>query len=298
MNNICIGTAQFGMEYGIANQKGQPDLGEVRLIIETASKNNIFFYDTAASYGSSEAVLGSVFSDLNITDKVKCVTKLSPDFTFTSYGELKNTVSISLKRLHVNSLWGLLIHRTKIKGNWQHFIDAIKKLKKEKIIKNFGISIYRPEDALKFASEEDIDIIQVPFNILDRRFLDNNFFDIAMKNKKQVFIRSVFLQGLLLMDEDQLINKKMEWALPYLSHFNSFIQHNDMVNKAFALKTVQQSFTHLKLIVGLDSHEQLKDNLKIFQSKPLSDEIISNWWANLPEYPERLLNPSLWCSHV
>jgi aryl-alcohol dehydrogenase-like predicted oxidoreductase len=294
MDNICIGTAQFGMEYGIANKEGQPKVDEIKRIVETVSKNNIFFYDTAVSYGSSEAVLGAVFSDLNITEKVKCITKLSPDFTFTSYNDLKKTVSQSLDRLQVNSLWGLLIHRTKVKGNWQHFTNAIKKLKKEKIIKNFGVSIYQPEDALRFAGEEDIDIIQVPFNILDRRFLDNNFFDIAMKNKKQVFIRSVFLQGLLLMDEDQLINKKMDWALPYLSHFNSFIQHNCIGNKAFALKTVQQSFPYLKLIIGLDSHNQLLENMKILKSKQLPDEIISNWWANLPEYPERLLNPSLW----
>lgn len=294
MNIICIGSAQFGMEYGIANQKGQPDLGEVRLIIETASKNNIFFYDTAASYGSSEAVLGAVFSELNITDKVKCVTKLSPDFTFTSYGELKNTVSISLKRLHVNSLWGLLIHRTKIKGNWQHFIDAIKKLKKEKIIKNFGISIYQPEDALKFASEEDIDIIQVPFNILDRRFLDNNFFDVAKGNHKKVFIRSVFLQGLLLMNEDQIINKKMKWVLPYLSRFHDYIENNTIDKNSFALKMVRQYLPYVELIIGLDSHDQLLENIRMLKSKPLPDNITNDWWTNLPNYPERLLNPSLW----
>lgn len=294
MDNLCIGTAQFGMEYGIANDKGQSGLDEIKRLIETASKNNICFYDTAATYGSSESVLGAVFSDLNITDKVKCVTKLPPNFTFTSYNDLKKAASPSIDRLQVNSLWGLLTHRAEIKGIWQLFIDAIKKLKKEKIIKNFGVSIYQPEDALRFAREEDIDIIQVPFNILDRRLIDNNFFDIALKNRKQVFIRSAFLQGLLLMDEDQLINKKMEWTIPYLSRFHDYIENNTIDKKSFALKMVRQYLPHTTLIIGLDSHDQLLENIKMLKSNPLSENLVQDWWSNLPDIPKRVLNPSLW----
>lgn len=294
MDNICIGTAQFGMEYGIANKEGQPKIDEIRRIIETASKNNIFFYDTAASYGNSEAILGAVFSDLNIADKVNCITKLSPDFSFLSYDELKETISKSLDRLQISTLWGLLTHRTKIKGDWKHFTKAIEKLKSEKIIKYFGVSIYQPEDALRFAKEKYIDIIQVPFNILDRRLLDNGFFDIALENHKKVFIRSVFLQGLLLMDQDQLINKNMDWVLPYLSRFQGYIKNNTTDKKRFALKMVSQYLPQAKLIMGLDSHDQLLENMKILKSKPLSENLINDWWTNLPNYPERLLNPSLW----
>lgn len=294
MNNICIGTAQFGMKYGIANKEGQLKIDEIKRIIETASENNICFYDTAASYGNSESNLGTVFSDLNITEKVKCITKLSPDFSFISYDELKKTISKSLDRLQISTLWGLLTHRTKIKGDWNHFTKAIEKLKSEKIIKYFGVSIYQPEDALRFAKEEHVDIIQVPFNILDRRLLNNGFFDIAKEHHKKVFIRSIFLQGLLLMDENQIIHKKMEWALPYLSRFHDYIENNIIDKNSFALKMVSQYLPDAKLIIGLDSHDQLLENLKTLKSKPLSDNIIKDWRANLPNYPERLLNPSLW----
>ncbi len=282
------------MEYGIANKKGQPKIDEIKRIVEAASKNSIFFYDTAVSYGSSEAVLGAVFSDLNITDRVKCVTKLSPDFTFISYDELKKTISMSLDRLQISALWSLLTHRTKIKGDWNNFTKAIEKLKSEKTIKYFGFSIYQPEDALRFAKEEYIDIIQAPFNILDRRLLDNGFFDIAKENHKKVFIRSIFLQGLLLMDEDQLINKKMEWVLPYLSRFQDYIETNTTNKKSFTLKMVSQYLPQAKLIMGLDSYDQLLENIKILKSKPLSEDLINDWWTKLPDYPERLLNPSLW----
>jgi aryl-alcohol dehydrogenase-like predicted oxidoreductase len=294
MDNLCIGTAQFGMEYGIANKEGQPKIDEIKRIVETASENNIYFYDTAASYGNSESILGTVFSDLNIAEKVKCITKLPADFSFISYNKLKKTISKSLYKLQISTLWGLLTHRTEIKGDWNNFTKAIKKLKSEKIIKYFGVSIYQPEDALRFAKEEHIDIIQVPFNILDRRLLDNGFFDIAKENHKKVFIRSVFLQGLLLMDEDQLINKKMEWALPYLSYFHNVIKNIAIDNKSFALKMVRQYLPHTTLIIGLDSHDQLLENIKMLKSNPLSENLINNWWANLPNYPERLLNPSKW----
>ena len=294
MDNICIGTAQFGMEYGIANKEGQPKIDEIKQIAETASENNILFYDTAASYGNSESILGVAFSDLNITDKVNCITKLSPDFSFISYDELKKTISKSLDRLQIRVLWGLLTHRTKIEGDWKHFTKAIEKLKSERIIKYFGVSIYQPEDALRFAKEEYIDIIQVPFNILDRRLLDNGFFDIAKENHKKVFIRSIFLQGLLLMDEDQLINKEMEWVFPYLTRFQNYIENNTIDKNAFALKKVRQYLPRAKLIIGFDSHDQLLENIKILKSKPLSEDLINDWWTNLPNYPEKLLNPSLW----
>jgi len=294
MDNLCIGTAQFGIKYGIANKKGQSGIDEIKRIVETASENGIFFYDTAASYGKSESILGKVFSDLNITDKANCITKLSPDFSFISYDELKKAISNSLDKLQISTLWGLLIHRTKIKGDWNNFTTAIKKLKSEKIVKNFGASIYQPEDALRFAKEEYIDIIQVPFNILDRRLLNNDFFDIALENQKKVFIRSIFLQGLLLMDENQLINKKMEWALPYLYRFHDYIENNTIDKKSFALKMVRQYLLDAKLIIGLDSHDQLLENIKILKSKPLPENLINDWCANLPNYPERFLNPSKW----
>lgn len=294
MDNICIGTAQFGMKYGIANKNGKPDIDEVKRIVQAASKNHIYFYDTAASYGSSESVLGTVFSDLKITNEVKCITKLSPDFFFTPYDKLKNAVLKSLERLQIKSLWGLLTHRTKIKGDWKHFTKAVEKLKSENIIKNFGVSIYQPDDALRFSSKEHIDIIQVPFNILDRRLLENDFFNIALNNHKKVFIRSVFLQGLLLMDEKQLIYKKMQWALHYLSYFHEFIKKDGLESKVFALKMVWQYLPQTTVIIGLDSHDQLLANIKIVKSKPLSESIIKDWWTNLPDYPERLLNPSLW----
>ena len=76
MTRLIIGTAQFGMNYGIANSTGQPNESTIRAIIEHATENEIFYYDTAISYGSSEEVLGKIFYDLGIHQQVRIFTKI------------------------------------------------------------------------------------------------------------------------------------------------------------------------------------------------------------------------------
>ncbi|SVE21310.1 uncharacterized protein METZ01_LOCUS474164, partial [marine metagenome] len=145
--NICIGTAQFGMDYGITNQTGKPALKEIKQIISTAMDNDIWFYDTAQSYGASEQILGKAFLDMRVNNKVKCITKLDPNFTYNTFSDLKVAVQDSLNKLNISRLWGLLIHRPKITGQFNSFLSGVSQLKELNLIKYFGVSVYDPEDA-------------------------------------------------------------------------------------------------------------------------------------------------------
>jgi len=293
--NIIIGTAQFGMDYGIANSIGRPPSIEIENIMDTAIKNDIWFYDTAKSYGYSEKALGIVFSKMNINDKVKCITKLDPNFTFQSFNSLKKTVQKSLNHLNINYLWGLLLHRPKIYGNWNQFLKSIEHLKNVKLIKNFGVSVYTPEEAIRFAVNKYIDVIQVPFNAMDRRLIDNNFFEVARENNKKVFIRSIFLQGLLLMDEKQIIKKKMGWTLEYIRFLIDFVESQELNLQSFLLNSVLMKIPDVNLIIGIDSMNQLKENLCFINNSSFNEvHIYKSWWEGLPQYPEKFLNPSLW----
>ena len=71
-----VGTVQFGMTYGIANQQGRPSRKEVLEIIKFGYESGICDYDTAAVYGESEEVLGQCFKDLGICNKVNVFTKI------------------------------------------------------------------------------------------------------------------------------------------------------------------------------------------------------------------------------
>lgn len=291
MNKFCLGTVQFGLDYGISNDIGKPKKKEVRNIIKYAINNNINFFDTAQSYGNSEETLGVIFKDLGVQNEVNIVSKLSPNI---KKNQVYQSITKSLKNLKLNSLWGLLLHRYDPRFINHEFRNIIDDLKKEKIISNFGVSIYNPDDAIEAVNDNIYDIIQVPFNIIDRRLIDNDFFKIANKKNKKIFIRSIYLQGLLLMDDFDLIKKKMNWAIPMISNLRKYIDSNNIELKSFAFKAVDNHVSNVFLITGVDSLNQLKENLQIFNKKNHSHEIYENWWSNLKLYPDKLLNPSLW----
>ncbi len=294
MNNICIGTAQFGMNYGIANQLGKITIRMARDIVEIAVSNDIWFYDTAQSYGISEEVLGQIFSDMKINGQVKCITKLRPNFTYKSFVNLRDAVQESSDKLNVDCLWGLLIHRHEISGDWNGFLKSIRELKDTGFINHFGVSVYEPEVAVKFAKEENIDIIQVPFNILDKRLLSNNFFEIARDNKKKIFVRSIFLQGLLLLDKIQLQDKHFEWAIEYIDIVRDFVQFHSLDLKSFLLNAVLSKVPYAYIMMGIDSVDQLIQNINNIKTGHIAKNTCNLWWSSLPNIPEGLLNPAKW----
>ena len=294
MDNLCIGTAQFGMEYGIANRTGQPLEKEIRRMVHKAAQNNAWFFDTASAYGNSEALLGEVFKSLDICQKVKVITKISPDFDFKRPQALGNAVKESTNRMGIECLWGLMLHRTKINGPWEPFLESVRRLKQESIIAHFGVSVYHPEEAVAFSQHPDFDIIQVPFNVLDRRLLDNGFFNIAAENRKLIFIRSVYLQGLLMMSDIERNEKGMGWANPIISGLDDHIKKNRLDKKAFLINAVIQAAPTARLIIGMETIKQLDENLRLMQSRGASGKCIDDWWDRLSLHPEKLLNPSLW----
>ena len=295
MKRICIGTAQFGMNYGVANRLGKPAPEVVLRIVDTALKNGVLYFDTAASYGTSETVLGDVFEQLGIQHKVRIITKLPGNYRYHNDNELKRIVYERMDSLKVSKLHALLFHNAdQLKGNAK-IERSLNRLKKKDLVSNVGVSIYEPEDAIYFADRPDIDVIQVPFNVMDGRLLDNGFFDLAEKNKKQVFIRSVYLQGLLLMTPIQIQNAGMKWALDDLKILNDYVTGAGCDIKKFAVSAVRASVPKAVMIFGVDSKKQLEENLDMLRAcKDIPNEIHENWWKCKPEFPRRLKNPSLW----
>jgi aryl-alcohol dehydrogenase-like predicted oxidoreductase len=294
VDNICLGTVQLGMNYGISNQSGKPDYNEVLRIIGSAVQNDIVFFDTAQAYGNSELILGKAFRELNLLNRVKVISKLSPEFEYSCTQKLRESIDQSLENLHITTLWGLMTHRSGTIRDWQKFSGDIEIFREKKKVKFIGTSVYSPEEALIFAKNDYIDIIQVPVNILDNRLLHNGFFEIAAHRKKKVFIRSVFLQGLLLMSDTELVEKDMGWASEYLVYYRSFLMKHNLIPQYFALKAIKQKFPESVIITGVEHQTQLLENLKLLRSPDIDSSIIDEWWSKLPEMPERLLNPTKW----
>ena len=293
MAEYCIGTAQFGMPYGIANKSGQPELHETNKIIKCAIENNIIYFDTAQSYEDSETVLGEAFSRLPDVKKIRVISKLSPDLQETSSTTIVESVRSSLKKLNVKSLYGFLAHRVEpIKSD--SFLTAIEILKNEELVIKAGVSVYTPEEALCVIEQTEVDILQIPFNILDRRWIDDGILQKAGKNNVQLFFRSIFLQGLIFLNNTDLTKRKMTWAKPYLEQFNKLVS-------ATSLTPMQLSFGILSnisgdniIIVGVDNLAQLQNNIEHMFNAKLDQTFIEKWWSSIPVFPEKFLNPTLW----
>ncbi len=293
MAEFCIGTAQFGMPYGIANKSGQPDLHEIDKIVKYAIENNIKYFDTAQSYGESEVVLGKAVRKLPDANKIRIISKLLPDLQKSSPTVIIESVKSSVKKLNVKSLYGFLAHRVEpIKSD--SFLTAIEILKKEELVIKAGVSVYTPEEALSVIKQTEVDILQIPFNILDKRWFDKGIFEKAEENNIQLFFRSIFLQGLIFLKRYELEKRKMEWADTYINQFN------EMVNKT-SFSALELTFGLLKnipggnvIIMGLDNLSQFQQNLSIIEKNIIDNKISDYWWSNLPVFPEKFLNPSLW----
>ena len=293
MVEYCIGTAQFGMNYGIANKSGRPNCLEVDKILEYAVKNNIRYLDTAQSYGESEAVLGEAISKLSNSDSIRIISKLSPDLQEKNPTIFIESVKSSIKKLNVKSLYGFLAHRVEaIKSD--SFLTAIEIMKKNGLVIKTGVSVYTPEEALDVINHPAVDILQIPFNILDKRWIDNGIIEKAKEKNIQLFFRSIFLQGLIFLNEDELASRKMDWAKLFLKEFNGLVKETPFSPIELAFGILTNTPGDNIIIMGLDSLSQLQQNLNIIERSIINKKVSEEWWSKLPLFPEKFLNPSLW----
>jgi len=294
MNNYyCVGTAQFGMRYGVANQLGKLEQDLIDEIVVDAFDNEIYYFDTAQSYGSSEIVLGRAIEKLEYKNKIKIVSKLSPEFHKSDSDSIIETVKSSIKKLKMKSLYGFLAHRPEIINN-NSFIRAIHELKKERLIEKSGVSVYTPEEAKMALSHPSVDILQIPFNITDRRWVDEKIIERSEEYNVQLFFRSIFLQGLIFLNDGELKNRGMYWAKPYLDDFYNMVKETSFSVLELSLGIINKISKDNVIIMGVDNPIQFRENLTIIKKNVIQNNIIDDWWKKLPLFPEKFLNPALW----
>ncbi|XOB62022.1 aldo/keto reductase [Campylobacterota bacterium DY0563] len=289
ISKLSLGTVQFGLDYGIANIDGKPTDKEVKEIITYLYDNGINAFDTATSYGNSEERIGKVFKNL---DKLFIISKLSSeDFLSKAEDGIKN----SLKKLNVNSLFGLLLHDNKVLNNWNNESKIILgNLQKKGFIQNFGVSIYTSLEFNKALENEDIRFIQIPFNIFDLRAINEEWFDKVKAKGKLIFIRSVFLQGLLLIDKEKL-PEKLSKAKEYLEQFEQFALNYEMTKSELALSFVDSVAKDAILLFGCDNLMQAKENLENYKNlKVLSGDQINEIIKAFKNISEDIYLPTRW----
>jgi len=282
-----LGTAQFGMSYGIANQHGKIKLENIKDIIKIAREKNIDLVDTAIAYGDSERIIGKI----GILD-FKFVTKLPPlpkiEVANISFW-VEDQIKLSLKRLGIQSLYGLLIHRSEdlLGDKGEKIVNALNNLKSRGLVKKIGISIYDSSELEKLTNQIKVDIVQAPLNIIDQRLINSSWLSKLYKADVEVHIRSVFLQGLLLMSKQNRPHKFNRWKNLW-KIWHEWLNDNQITALEATIRYALSVEKISKVIVGVDSKKQLQ-------------QIILASDGKLPPIPPglfmddiNLLNPSNW----
>ena len=292
-HRLVLGTAQLGMKYGIANKTGIPDIRTVVTIVETAWEAGMREFDTAQAYGRSEKVLGSVLAQLGIAEKAKIVSKLNPELDHLNSSVMKEALEKSIEHLGVARLYGLMLHREDLLDLWEKGLcEIISEYVKVGLVEHIGISVYSPQRANSALDRNDISIVQVPSNILDRRFESAGVFRVASDKDKQIYVRSVFLNGLLLMNIED-IPSNMKFAVSTLKMLDSVALEAGLKKGDLALGYVKQAYPEAKIIFGVESPEQLKENLNSWE-RSFSSHVIERVQNQFSYVEERILSPILW----
>lgn len=300
ISKITLGTAQLGMDYGIANKFGEPKISNSVDVLSKAIDLGITSFDTARVYGESERILGDFFKKNNLVDQVNVITKISQikltkEISVDSiYEFLKEQILLSLNQLKLNQIPMCLLHNVEDLNSYGDLIvDAMSLLKKNGYVKKIGISSYLPDDVKNFLNYDQLDVIQIPVNIFDLRLIKSNLLKELQEKNTIIFARSIFLQGLFFIEHDDippyLINAKN-----YLKELDELTNHYKISINELALLFVRDLKEISSLVLGIDTSKQLEENMLILKKPPLSNKIIDNIFNKFSNVPENVINPSLW----
>jgi len=296
LSRVVLGTAQLGMEYGIANRVGRPDIKTAEAIIREAWQGGIREFDTAQAYGESEKVLGKCLRTLGLSGEARVISKLPPNLGGSDEKNIERAVERSLTRLGVDSLFGLLVHKESYLDQFHKGLEeTLSKIIEKGLVRNIGISIYSPERALEALKKQVISIVQIPTNLLDRRFEAAGVFREAGQCNKQIYVRSIFLQGLLLMAPDE-VPPGMRFAAPILERAGRLAKRSGLTREQLALGYVRQAHPEAKVIFGAETLEQVQENLKSWEMV-LPDGISSQVQKDFGNVEDKILNPAAWPLH-
>ena len=293
---LCLGTVQFGMDYGIKGQK-QPSVEQAVDMLDYATQNGINTIDTANAYGSAEDVVGAFLEKKTIArDKLFIVSKFRPnlldDVGQDKYYEImRNNLENTLSRLHTDYLDSYLLHSARYIFD-DEIIDTLNRLKADGLAERVGVSVYEPEEAKKCIERPNVDFMQLPYSIFDQRMEKAGVFENAKKDSIQIHSRSAFIQGLILMEEDE-VPPFLAKAKPIVKKISLLCERHGLSKISLAMNYVKQQSRISHLVFGVDNLEQLKEDIEIF-SEDISTDIIDDIAKEFTDIEADIVMPSLW----
>lgn len=295
---LCLGTVQFGMDYGIRGQK-QPSVEQAVQMLDYATQNGINNIDTANAYGTAEDVVGEFLKKKTIPrEDLFIISKFRPNLLDEVdegqyYGIMKANLENTLSRLHTDYLDSYLLHSARYVWD-DAIIDTLNRMKKEGYVKHVGVSVYETDEARKCIERPNVDFMQLPYSIFDQRMKADGVFELAKKAKypTQIHSRSAFIQGLILMKEDE-VPDFLAKAKPIVRKIDQLCSQYEISRIELALSYVKRQNSISHLVFGVDNLEQLKEDIQLFEHT-LSVQVIDEISKKFADIDTDIVMPSLW----
>lgn len=291
MNNLIrkkliIGSANFGLNYGIKNNFNKLSFEKIKKILKYAEKNKIQMIDTASSYGDAELKIGKAkLKNFKYISKVKITKKKNKDIK----KEISRQFNKTLKNLNKKKIYAILIHNLLRLNNYQlkSAFEFLHLLKKNKKISKLGFSTYGDYKIKFILSRFSVDIIQTSLNVLDNRAFSKELLKLYKRKKIKIHVRSIFLQGLLISQKLNVPKKiKSEWDKNKKIWFD-YCNEKKFDPIKLAVNYVLKKKNVDKIILGFDLKDQLVNILNMKNKK------IKFTNLNFKKI-DKIINPYLW----
>lgn len=297
---LCMGTAQLGMPYGVANRSGLPATEAAVKLLGDAAAAGVTLFDTAHAYGQAEARLGLAREKLR---GAAIMTKLSPlddeanPHGLTVEARVEASLRQSLQDLGLASLPYLLLHRAKhLHEHDGRVWETLLEFRRQGLIERLGVSVASPQEALDALCVAEIECLQLPYNVLDWRWEEAGIPEVlARRPEVLVLARSVFLQGLYLLpaqDWPPLMRAEGAAVTQQLDEWAAQFARTGRADLCIAYVRAQSWID--SVVVGMETAKQLQDNIALFARPPLKREECARLRAHMPRLGEDILNPGYW----
>ncbi|MBQ3146838.1 MAG: aldo/keto reductase [Oscillospiraceae bacterium] len=299
LSMFSLGTVQLGMNYGIGEDRAKPSEEKAFALLDRAMELGVDNLDTANNYGDSEAVIGRWLQKRKAEGK-KCpwvVTKIGPlkhgSFDIVRDDILRQTEGCQ-KTLGVDTIDCLMLH------NYEDYADdrdnvrkVFEELKAQKAYRYSAISAYSEHDYGVIA-DSGFDATQIPMNVFDWVKINDGEMEKLEKSGMMVFVRSVFLQGLVFHTPESL-DPRLDFCLPYLEKYCGFCKEFGLSPAVLALSFVQSVPGVTTTVLGCDNVAQLESNCQLFdQTVKLTDEQMKLLHDAFTGIDPRVINPRVW----
>lgn len=283
INSLVLGCARFSGLYGVS-PKNEVSIKSIKEILKK-NKKKISQIDTAIGYNKANKKLESInLKNFKVCSKIPHYSLSEAFVDKKIYNAVKKHLdSFKLKKLEV-----LYLHDPKqlLNKNGKKLINILRKMKSQKIVKRIGISVYSPSELNNLLKVFRPDVVQIPINIFDRRFLKKSILFKLKRKKILIYFRSIFLQGILVKNFKNLPKYFSKWRNLF-EKWEKWLKNNNLSKVEGCLSVLNLVSTKANLIIGAESNKQVKEILNSLKTRAKPPQ-------NIFSNDNTLINPTKW----